>query len=1240
MCLPRLTRCGVLPVLLFCAQRVPAAVSDLTVSQALRADGALVRATDAITVGFALNEAAPVTVAVYADRPWGIGERWYAHPANLVAEIRFQGVRGPQQRSMTSAEFRAPTTPAPMAARPQRKGQGKSTVPASPSPLLPGTYVVEVDDGGTLQHVTLLVRQPGDVVPVVRRVPSFLGASRDRAGNWLVADRGAWRGRRYSPDWQLEQTFPKASMGHSSDPVECFDAVTDARDRLYLATVNGVYRFGPDGNPAPWEAADDYLKCPYPSEVRNLLGVRLDTAAMGKKRYVFGPGGGGAGSKDYEAAAVIGTPGFGFRWGAVAVDAQGTVFVARAAPNPEIQVFDETGHFLRRLPLPPATETLAMRCGSDGVLWLATGRLLRLNATTGAVEPTLNVFARGLHLAPDGALFAWDGPRLARLRPSGDPWPFTASGMGSADKTGSLDLSPARHHVPPETPGFTERINGVAVTAAGDFYVSAPNDQLLHFDASGAFLPERVQLSVQTQQTGNVFVGDAPAAVDVQLANLRDAAVTARLRLTLRDLDGREIGRAEAQRQVAPLTSASVPLALVPGPAPLGYYVIEVEAAVEGQSVGRTRLYGGRVRPRGNSFAPYSAFGSVRMEGNPELVRRAGGGLNRNHNPVYWNDVEPTPGKWQLQAPDALGFFAARAMPAMVILGYGEPWHNAGFPACRLYRYDDYFSYLATVIGQYRGTARLWQFWNEPNFFWHVPGPYQYEQYVMALQATYAICKALDPAADVICDGFAGDAGWMERMAQMGGAGFTDGVPVHYPGARTLAFDNMPLDGTVESKADMIRQLADIRDRWHPGRELFNTEEGLWGKAGRTAEDGAALLPRIYVSQIAAGLDRLTWFECFIDSDPTYLLRSPQGGPWPAYFAYAAASDVLENAQYVGTLVDGLAQVHLFAVAGKPVLVAWSVEGGRLVTLDVKRPTVRVVDWQGNAAEVSAANGALELSLGPRVQYVLDAAPEILAPAVAQRRAEFDRNAAFRQALAALERGDAAAGHDLNTLFHACRMAELVALRPGGETRWAWRAESALAGLEKALKARETDGAYLRQGHTALASVRRLAYFMRLADAAGNRNYARRLAPYVMGAAKTAARMAAAEPLWYPGVMVRVALDATPLRQEAPPDQPLDEKLAPQVTKKPGETVELEMTVYNWTTAPITGTVRPVLPSQWSAADKSFAYTVAPRQFARFATKVTVPVGVAPGIYELGAVTDVRGTAQRELHAHRVEIRP
>jgi hypothetical protein len=1218
---------------------IPIVVNNLSANQPMVAntDGLLTMG-ESVVINYSLSAPAAVTIGIYSNLPYGIGTRWYAHPSTKVAEFVVPaGKAGNQEYTCKLGDIQKPDTAVPGAELKVKKPADKK-IPGD----LPGQYVVEVVAEKSLAHVTLNLQPAGAVAEQSRLIPYFHGTIRDSHGNYLVSDRMAWRGRRYSPTWVLEETYPKGSLGQASDPAECYDGAVDSKDNFYIMTRGGIYKFGPDGNPAVWTDNADYLKCPYPSTFKNLLGVRMDMNVKGKKRYVFGPGGGGAGSKDYDAEEMVKQPGFAANWGGITIDKQDNIYLSRIDPTPEIQVFNSTGKYLRTLPVPKGIRPEFLRFGKEGGLWVGGNcPLTRINAQTGDVEISTKSTPRYLHIAPDGTIYGINGIWVWRLTPDGEPLPFTAKAPYMRENGIKMNISPRDAKKPDNAPGYATDIRGIMVAEKGDFYLSCIGDRLLHFAQDGTFLPDTPAVAILPSETGHVFVGDQTANVDIQLTNFKNEPAQVKLIATVRNLAGDIIASHEGVRTVAAFASQSAPLSL--GDAKdFGYYTIDIQAKQDENVLMAKRLFGGRVAARGNDFHPYSAFGSVRMERNPELIRRMGGGLNRNHNPVYWNDVEPKPGEWHLQPADALNFYKEHAMPAMVILGYGEPWLNGGFARCRITGYDNFFNYLATVINQYKGTAKMWQCWNEPNYFWHVPGPYRYEQYVIALKATYAIAKSLDPDTPVICDGFAGSARDMGDLADKGAAGFTDGVPIHYPGSTIINWDNMPINGAVESKAVMVKELAKIRDQKYPGQPLLNTEEGLWGLANRTPEDGAKLLPRIYVSQMAAGLDRLTWFECYSDTDPSYLLRGQQEGPWPAYFAYAAASKLLEDALYVGPISDGIAQAQLFAANGKPVIAAWSIEGEKNIILTVDTKVVTITDWQGNSKTVTTKDGKITLKLGQYMQYVTGANQTIFTPVVKKRLAESPKE--IKAGLDILLKGTQKQ-LDLNTLFHAARLGQVVALVPeltqGWKTDDIINAEFLLQDEYEALKEKEKDGSYLHNAHTTFTIALQISYY---AFGIKNRNskeylYIRRIAPITKGLAEQVKLYTNSEQKWYPGLMLRVALDTTPIRQKTPADQPLDEQFNPQVDKKPGDTVEIEMTVYNWTKKPITGNLSPVLPADWKAEKEEFAYTVEPMKFVRFTTMATVPADCADGIYPIGIQSKYKGIVQRELHTYRVAVK-
>ena len=508
----------------------------------------------------------------------------------------------------------------------------------------------------------------------------------------------------------------------------------------------------------------------------------------GIKRYVFGPGGGGAGSKDYDAQEAVKQPGFSFQWGGAAIDKNDNIFLARLNPTSEIQVFDPKGKFLRKLALKDNLQPYSMRFGIDGALWLGcVNNLLRIDPLTGNEEKNIaNVSARTVHIGPDGTIYLFGDSRVWRFTPTGEVLPFTTTGTTVKEKGRYLNLNPRDNNVPAGTAGYALDISSVIGHADGSFeiltaWMDDPRNgkrAVLRFAADGTYQPHTPAITVLPQQTGNVFLDSEPANLAIQYCNLASQVTTVAVATTVTNLAEEIVSTNQNENSLPALTITTALHPLDPivtqGLQPpdtrnyFGYYTIDVKATTGQLSLTNERLFGGRVTDRDNIFNPYSPFGSVRMDANPELLRRIGGGLNRGHSAVYWDEVEPKPGEWLFYPADSLTYLRERALPTMSILGYGEPWDNGGFPRCRITSYDTFWQYCSQVISHYKGTPMMWQFWNEPNYFWHVPGAYRYEQYAMALKGVYAIAKAIDPNTKLICDGFAGEAQGMKQLGEWG----------------------------------------------------------------------------------------------------------------------------------------------------------------------------------------------------------------------------------------------------------------------------------------------------------------------------------------------------------------------------------------------------------------------------------------------------------------------------------------
>ncbi|MCC6750049.1 MAG: hypothetical protein IT371_20455 [Deltaproteobacteria bacterium] len=131
---------------------------------------------------------------------------------------------------------------------------------------------------------------------------------------------------------------------------------------------------------------------------------------------------------------------------------------------------------------------------------------------------------------------------------------------------------------------------------------------------------------------------------------------------------------------------------------------------------------------------------------------------------------------------------------------------------------DDYAAFLATAVKRYRGRARHFELWNEPNSgeFW-LPAP-EVARYAALLKKAYAAAKRASPEAVILTGGTApvGDVThphnavrWVEALYAQGCKGSFDAV-AHHPSS----FPTNPLQGDPGTNAFLYtEQVAEVMRR-------------------------------------------------------------------------------------------------------------------------------------------------------------------------------------------------------------------------------------------------------------------------------------------------------------------------------------------------------------------------------------------------------------------------------------------
>ena len=320
-----------------------------------------------------------------------------------------------------------------------------------------------------------------------------------------------------------------------------------------------------------------------------------------------------------------------------------------------------------------------------------------------------------------------------------------------------------------------------------------------------------------------------------------------------------------------------------------------------------------------------SAFGGHFMYGPVHLALAKAVGVRwvRTWPPLFtcWNVVEPEKGKlvWHDEAAQA---YADRGK--LRILGMLE--HAPDWAA----KEDDpkaaWAKYAETTVSHYKDRIRVWEVFNEPDLRYWVSkpnGPTRMEVYFDALTNLCAAVRRADPRATVVggclgmmAPGFDSGANF-EELVRLGGLHHMDALSYHYyhgAGQFERPMDEGPVP--VDEWVAWVREKMKAAGKVVP---IINSEGGVYNPApairyrpctpdnvrALAPEYVAMLLARMYVAQMAAGVQRFFYYDMFISGVPFAKCWDSfvegDGQPRPCVAAYATASWLLDGASHLRT---------------------------------------------------------------------------------------------------------------------------------------------------------------------------------------------------------------------------------------------------------------------------------------------------------------------------------------------------
>jgi hypothetical protein len=335
-----------------------------------------------------------------------------------------------------------------------------------------------------------------------------------------------------------------------------------------------------------------------------------------------------------------------------------------------------------------------------------------------------------------------------------------------------------------------------------------------------------------------------------------------------------------------------------------------------------------------------------------------------------WQDLQPKQGYWNWAAADHL-VENARLNGIHLTAGFAylARWASADGGTRRFPIKDMQFwrDYVGGLVGRYHRDIKYWEVWNEFDGGFAENGSPQI--YADLVREASTAAKAIDPAAKIGMSVANFDVGFLDAAIKSGAAGHFDYICVHpYEKLNTLDGDGetgfLAMTATLREMLQANHQPADL--------PLWITEVGAQTPGGADAKADARqadLLAKAYLLAIAAGFQRVFWFEArgpSYDKGTDHGLMRSDFSPRPSYVALKALTDTLgAEPRPMGWLNLQGSYGFVYQTRDGYALAVWApANRDTRLTFDAD---VQVVDLQGQQSRLAAGK---DLALGNVPQLI------------------------------------------------------------------------------------------------------------------------------------------------------------------------------------------------------------------------------------------------------------------------------
>lgn len=253
--------------------------------------------------------------------------------------------------------------------------------------------------------------------------------------------------------------------------------------------------------------------------------------------------------------------------------------------------------------------------------------------------------------------------------------------------------------------------------------------------------------------------------------------------------------------------------------------------------------------------------------------------------------------------------------------------------------------FVFATVTRYKAKVKVWEMWNEPDLKWgNGQGAFWTgtdQDYYQLLKVGYQAAKAADPSATIL---FSGLAYWSDpdfftrvlRVAKTDPSGpkngyYFDVMPLHFYVSPYHLY-NFPL----QYRAQMSSILGVTKPIWVNETNIplcedpvLDPNSGCPARWHGTLEQQAAFVIQAYALALAAGVQKVFYFQFCDDANAEwYGAVRNNGTPRPSYYAYKAASQYFSNiTSTVRSSQGSIEKVVLYSGPDTKITVIWNNSG-------------------------------------------------------------------------------------------------------------------------------------------------------------------------------------------------------------------------------------------------------------------------------------------------------------------------